>query len=95
MERPVLSDTFPHAPLNWEAHCVFRHGYLVLDLTPERAQADWYFSKNILEQTVEEEYGEGWYTKTGESRLCKAEKSAGDQPVGPPACERLPSTSPA
>jgi alkaline phosphatase D len=58
---------------------LIQHGYLVLDLTPERAQADWYFSKNILEQTVEEEYGEGWYTRTEESRLRKAEKAAGEE----------------
>jgi len=55
---------------------LIRHGYLVLDLTPERAQADWYFSKNILEQTTGEEYGEGWFTKAGESRLRKADKAA-------------------
>lgn len=52
---------------------LIRHGYLVLDVQPDRVQADWFYSKNILEPTQEEVFGEGWYTKSGESRLRKAE----------------------
>jgi len=52
------------------------HGYLILDLTPEKAQSDWYFVKDILSENKEEYFGEGWFTKSGENHLQKAEKPA-------------------
>jgi alkaline phosphatase D len=52
------------------------HGYFILDLTPEKAQADWYFMKDILTKNTEEYYAEGWLTKAGENKLQKAEKPA-------------------
>ncbi len=55
------------------------HGYLILDLTPEKAQADWYFMKDILSENKEEYFAEGWFTKTGENRLQKAEKPANNK----------------
>ena len=74
MNKPLPNGVNPNPHMKYVD--LIRHGYLILDLTPERTQADWYFSKNILEPTSEEEYGEGWYTKTGESRLRKADKAA-------------------
>lgn len=50
---------------------LIRHGYLILDIRPDKTQADWYFSKDILQKTSEEVKGEGWFTKTGENRLEK------------------------
>lgn len=55
---------------------LIRHGYMVLDVRPDRVQADWFYSKNILEPTKEEVFGEGWFTKAGESRLQKADGPA-------------------
>lgn len=55
---------------------LIRHGYLILDVRPERVQADWYFSKNILIPTLEEEYGEGWMSRRGENRLQRAPSPA-------------------
>jgi alkaline phosphatase D len=53
-----------------------RHGYLVLDLTPARAQADWYFMRRIDRPDPREEWAEGWYAATGSPRLLKADSAA-------------------
>lgn len=55
---------------------LIRHGYLVLDIRPDRVQADWFYSKNILQSTTEEVHGESWFTRAGVSRLQKADAPA-------------------
>jgi alkaline phosphatase D len=55
---------------------LIRHGYLILDVRPERVQADWFFSQDILVPTREEVYGEGWLSRRGENRLRRAEGPA-------------------
>ncbi len=55
---------------------LIRHGYLILDVRPERVQADWFFSKDILTPTREEVHGEGWLSRRGENRLRRAEAPA-------------------
>jgi alkaline phosphatase D len=55
---------------------LIRHGYLILDVRPERVQADWFFSQDILLPTREEVYGEGWLSRRGENRLWRAEAPA-------------------
>lgn len=75
MNKPLPTGVNPNPHMKYVD--LIRHGYLILDLTPERAQADWYFSKNILESTQEEVYGEGWFTNTGENHLQKADAPAG------------------
>jgi alkaline phosphatase D len=49
-----------------------RHGYFILDLSDERAQADWYFVETVLQPTDKEVFAEGWFTNSGENRLQKA-----------------------
>lgn len=75
MNKPLPTGVNPNPHMKYID--LIRHGYLILDLTPEKAQADWYFSKNILEATQEEVYGEGWFTKTGDNHLQKAVGPAG------------------
>lgn len=57
---------------------LIRHGYLILDVRPDRVQADWFYSEDILKPTREEVYGESWFTVTGKNRLQKAEGPAGE-----------------
>ena len=50
-----------------------RHGYFLLDLDSERAQADWYFVNDILAPSSNESFDSGWFTAEGENRLQEAE----------------------
>lgn len=74
-----MNKPLPAAPpqnVNPNPHMKFvdliRHGYFVLDLSPEKAQADWYFVEDILKKSNEESFAEGWFTRKGENRLQKA-----------------------
>ncbi|MBI1192593.1 MAG: phosphodiesterase [Bacteroidetes bacterium] len=58
-----------------------QHGYFVLDLTPTRAQADYYYVASILEPNSSETFDEGWYSLSGENRLQKATAPAPPKPI--------------
>lgn len=53
-----------------------QHGYLVLDLTPERAQSDFFFVDDKLNRTLGEYFEEGWYSSTGDNHLQQASSMA-------------------
>ena len=55
-----------------------QRGYVVLDVTPERAQADWFFIPTVTEHSTAETFGGGWLTEAGTSHLV-----AGSGPVPP------------
>ncbi|MEY2933722.1 MAG: Phospholipase precursor [Pseudomonadota bacterium] len=57
-----------------------RRGYLLLDLTAERAQAEWYFMLSVAEPLGREELGAIYRTGQGQNRL-----SAGDVASSPRA----------
>ncbi len=42
------------------------HGYMILDVNKQRAQADWYYVTDITSQSFSEFYGDGWYVNDGE-----------------------------
>lgn len=46
-----------------------RRGYLLIDLTPERMQAEWYFMLSVAEPLGREELGAVFVTGQGENRL--------------------------
>lgn len=48
-----------------------QNGYYVIDIKPDSAQANYYFS-DILRISNTERTGEAWYTRNGENRLRKA-----------------------
>ena len=50
-----------------------RHGYFILDITPDHAQADWFFTEDIFTRNEDEVFGEAWFTVSGENRLQKSE----------------------
>lgn len=71
---------------------LIRHGYFILDLKPDSAQANWYFVQTILEPNPTEFYAQGWYTKDGENHLNKAAQASAPKaqqddptPTTPPA----------
>jgi alkaline phosphatase D len=44
-------------------------GYVVLDITPERLQADWWYVPTILERTTAEQFGKGLVTEARQPHL--------------------------
>jgi alkaline phosphatase D len=52
------------------------HGYFVLDLTPERAQADWYYVDTVLQPSNVERHGASWQTFDGANHLSSASQPA-------------------
>ncbi len=59
-----------------------QHGYFIMDLKEDRAQADWFFMNTILEKSVAESFGRGLFTTDGTQRLQFAPDAspAKDQP---------------
>jgi alkaline phosphatase D len=51
-------------------------GYVVLDLTPERLQADWWYVPTILERSASEQFGTGMISEAGRPRLVAASSPA-------------------
>lgn len=46
-----------------------QHGYFILDLQPEKAQADWYFMQTIFEKNSQTNFAQGVYTEQGANHL--------------------------
>jgi len=61
-----------------------RRGYVVLDLTEDRAQADWFYVGDIeAEDDDVEEHGASWATASGASHLTEALEPAAQRPDAP------------
>lgn len=48
------------------------NGYLVLTLTPESAQSDWFHLATVTEPSTEERFAAGWATRRGDNHLSEA-----------------------
>ena len=57
-------------------------GYLILDLTEEAAQSDWYYVTDVSSPTFTSSWGTGWKTNDGDNHLSEAtaEAPAGNYP---------------
>jgi alkaline phosphatase D len=53
-----------------------RRGYVVLDVTRERAQADWYYVPTVITRTRLEEFGKGLITEAGRPHFVDAASPA-------------------
>lgn len=51
-------------------------GYAVLDVTRERAQADWFYVPTVTMRTRLEEFGKGLITEAGRPHLIEASSPA-------------------
>ncbi|MEM6264430.1 MAG: alkaline phosphatase D family protein [Bacteroidota bacterium] len=49
-----------------------RHGYFLLDLKNDSAQANWYYVDKLNEPSTVEAFGAGFYTKDGDNHLTRA-----------------------
>lgn len=63
-----LLETHPHLKFA----DLTRNGYVLLDLTLERAQAEWYFVSTVAERRLEEQLGAAFSTLTGANHLVVA-----------------------
>lgn len=93
INKPLPAQAGPLAGVSPNPHMKFtdldRHGYFILDLDKNRAQADWYFVNTILEPNSKETFAEGWYTLAGQNRLQKAaQESLAKAKIPAPAPER-------
>ena len=49
-----------------------KKGYLLLDVTPERLQGEWWYSDTIATSSEVESFGAGYFTADGDNHLSKA-----------------------
>ena len=68
-----------------------RHGYVIVDVTPERLQADWWHVETIARRATGEHWGGGWWLGDGAVGLRPASAPA---PVRAPAGEPSPRRAP-
>jgi alkaline phosphatase D len=60
-------------------------GYVVLDVTRERAQADWYYVPTVSERNSTEQFGKGLVTQAGTPHLVAADSPATTRTSADPA----------
>lgn len=53
------------------------HGYVVVDVTAARVQADWWHVETVTERTGRERFAGGWLLRHGDTALVRAEGPAG------------------
>ena len=64
-------------------------GYLVLDVTRERVQSDWFAVPTIAERNTSEQFMKGLLSVAGEPRLLPASGPAGSSPSGSALAPRI------
>ena len=67
------------------------HGYFLLDLQPDRAQADWFFVKTIAQPDNRERWWSSWMVRDGRSRL--EEVGSPSEPITRPEIPALTESS--
>ncbi len=65
------------------------NGYVVLDVTPEHTQADWFFV-DVDTPNDAQRPGESWRTRSGHNRLEPASAPAADKPAAPATPSAVP-----
>jgi alkaline phosphatase D len=74
--RPQEADAAHQARMAASPHLKFvdqvHRGYFILDITPERAQADWYFVSTVATRSTEQRFVRGFYTTAGSNHLIEA-----------------------
>jgi alkaline phosphatase D len=71
------------------------HGYMVLNLTDQAAQADWYYVSGISSLDYTERFAAAWYTENDSNRLKESTTPTsllGTPAIPAPPIQRLPSS---
>ncbi len=86
-DTPEEADAAHEARLAASPHLKFvdqvHRGYFILDITPERAQADWFFVETIAERSNRERFVRGFYSRDGDNHLTEASRPVAAR-SGPP-----------
>jgi phosphodiesterase/alkaline phosphatase D-like protein len=94
--KPLPAQAGPFAGINPNPHMKYtdldRHGYFILDLKKDRAQADWYFVETILKPSAKEAFDAGFYTLDGENHLQKAAAASPANPAASAPAPGIPTT---
>jgi alkaline phosphatase D len=61
-----------------------QRGYMVLDVTRDACQADWFFVPTVTERTTEEHFGAAYATASGANHVVPRRAPARSSPGGPP-----------
>ena len=56
-----------------------QHGYVVVEVTPERVQADWWHLDSVVKPSPAERFGGGWQLRWGQPGLVPAPGPVGDR----------------
>lgn len=56
------------------------HGYVLLDVTRDRAQADWYFVGDIRSEAFSESFAKGWSVQAGTGALVEEDEPTPSRP---------------
>lgn len=64
-DAALLLETHPHVKFTDQ----MRQGYLLIDVTPERVQAEWHFVASVREQRGDAEIGAMFQARAGEARV--------------------------
>ncbi len=67
VEQEVKQNNFNIKYIN-----IDQHGYLVIDFSPEKVQAEWYYTDNLLQHSGKEKLGAAWYVENGSTILHQA-----------------------
>src|SRR5262245_36016657 len=71
-ESVAIEDRIESALPHWKWSDLDSHGYVVVDVTPQRLRADWWFSPTVLQRAGEEDHGAAWMVERGRGRLAPA-----------------------
>jgi alkaline phosphatase D len=70
MNKPLPNGINPNPHMKYAD--LTRHGYYILDLTKQKAQADWYFVDTIKQVSDNEVFTEAWFTNDKDNHLQKS-----------------------
>lgn len=82
VENKIIEDN-PH--IHWSE--LDSHGYVVIDVRPERVQADWFFVDQIEVPDPTERHAASWQVKDGEHQVVEADEPSVPKAAAPAAPE--------
>ena len=83
VNKPLATPGNPNPNPHMKYVDLDQHGYLILDVTDEKAQSDWFFSDIFNAETTTETTGESWFSSSGENRLQKSTTVSSEKKIQP------------
>jgi alkaline phosphatase D len=64
---------------------LFRHGYMLVDVTPARVQAEWYLLSSVLDAVADEVLAAAFQVRAGDGHLLTGDATSAALPGPAPA----------